>query len=263
MLFRLVSDTHFEHQAKTPCVLAALPTGREDTNTTLILAGDISSDPVQRRKVLEEVSPRFREIVYVPGNHEHYEGRLDTWDAEAEALEDEFKNVHIGRMGEANYIRLEDGSDLIYATMWAPYGVHDLLRELALNRTSDCRWIEADASGRKCTPKDFQVLYTAELADIKAKLISSHAVGLKTVVVTHHVPSLKLRHPNFPEDASDDMFMAPEAENFFAEKWAPKFWFFGHTHKAWDIQIGKTRCISNPYGYPNEKYQGWVSAKVV
>lgn len=265
MLFRVVSDTHFEQRltyAVTTAVELVLPWGTEGPSSTLILAGDISSLPAQRRNLLREISKRAQSVIYVPGNHEHYGGRLSLWNGEAQRLEAEFPNVHIGRTGEAQSFQTGE-FQTIYATMWAPYGVHDPLREMRLNGTSDCWWTQADDTGRRCVAKDFQALYTAELAGIKRLLTSAQTAGEKTVVVTHHVPSLKMRHPDYPEDVADDMFMAPEAESFMYEDWAPKFWFFGHTHKAWDIQIGNTRCISNPYGYPNEKYQGWVSAKVV
>jgi predicted phosphodiesterase len=268
MVFRVVSDTHFEHWLPNPgadtktFLYQVLPWHDSDPHSTLILAGDISSHPVQRRDMLNEASARFKEIIYVAGNHEHYGGRLDTWNEEATALEAQFNNVHISRQNEAMSFEPDD-LQVLYATMWAPYGKTDPLREMKLNNTSDCHWIQKDVWSRRSCAKDYQEMYTKELDSLRELCKISHSINQKCAVVTHHVPSLKMRHPRFPEDVSDDMFMAPEAEAFMYEDWAPKFWFFGHTHKAWDIQIGNTRCISNPYGYPNEQYQGWVSAKIV
>lgn len=33
---------------------------------------------------------------------------------------------------------------------------------------------------------------------------------------------------------------------------APDFWFFGHSHQATTIKLGKTLCLANPRWYPGE-----------
>ena len=33
---------------------------------------------------------------------------------------------------------------------------------------------------------------------------------------------------------------------------APKLWIHGHTHERCDYQLGTTRVVANPLGYPNE-----------
>jgi len=35
-------------------------------------------------------------------------------------------------------------------------------------------------------------------------------------------------------------------------------WIFGHTHRAIDIELGGSRLISNPRGYPQE-FTGFIS----
>ena len=272
-MFRIVSDIHLEHwchgsytkQDIAVHMSKAVPPVPTDKDATLILAGDISPYHIQRKWMLEAVSPRFKKIVYVAGNHEHWANRLTDWNGEAQNLETDFANVYVGQTNEAcRTISDKDGElDIVYATMWAPYGRDNPVYEAVLAGNADCRRIMADWTLRQCNPKDFQDMYTAELKGIKDILIESHKHGKPAAVVTHHVPSLKLRLPGLDPDPFDDMFMSPHAECFMHEDWAPKFWFFGHTHKAWDIQIGKTRCVSNPYGYPGERYMGWVTNKTL
>lgn len=273
MLFRVVSDIHLEHHASgtyNASIVAAhmnkaVPPISTDSESTLLLCGDISQYWPQRRDMLYAVASRFKKVVYVAGNHEHWGSNLLNWNAEAQSLEKLFKNVYVGRTNDAcRTFSEEDGDlDIIYATMWSPYGRGNPVYEAALTGNADCKYIKTGYTDRQCLPLDFQQMYVAELVGIKVNLIESHKHGKQVAVVTHHVPSLKLRLPGLNPDPFDDMFMSSDAEAYMHEAWAPKFWFFGHTHKAWDIQIGKTRCVSNPYGYPGESYQGWVSAKVV
>lgn len=274
-LFRIVSDIHLEHRCPGTYTRGgiqtwmnmAIPKAETDKDSILILAGDISPYHPQREAMLDAVALRFKRVIYVAGNHEHWGGWLNAWNAEAEDLEKIAPNVVVARSGSAMNV-FENGGEgskirIIAATMWAPYGRDNPLYEAALTNNADCARIRPGSTRLRCVPKDFQDLYTAELGDIEMFLKENHGKGKESVVVTHHMPSLKLRLPGLNADPFDDMFMSPHAECFMHEEWAPKFWFFGHTHKSWDIQIGKTRCISNPFGYPGETYRGWTSVKVV
>lgn len=274
-LFRIVSDIHLEHWCSgtytegdiRTWMKKAVPEAATDKDSVLFLAGDISQYHPQRRYMLEAVASRFKHVVYVAGNHEHWGGKLTEWNPEATELEKLAPNITVARSGTAMNIHQEGEVDsqirIIAATMWAPYGRDNPVYAAALTGNADCKKIRPDKVRFKCFPKDFQDLYTAELGSIEHFLKENFAAGKDSAVVTHHVPSLRLRLPGLDADPFDDMFMSPHAECFMHEDWAPKFWFFGHTHKSWDIQIGKTRCISNPFGYPGETYQGWTQVKIV
>jgi predicted phosphodiesterase len=275
MYFRVVSDVHLEHWLSGTYTAGdvevwmgkAAPPAETDKDATLILAGDISQYPTQRRFMLEAVAPRFKQVIYVAGNHEHWGNLLEDWSVEVKELEAQFEGkILISRINEVRSCELGNDTSLIYATMWAPYGRDNPVYESVLRGNMDCKRIKRVRFGtenRTTYPKDFQDMYTVELKGIEESLKTNHAAGKKSIVVTHHVPSLKMRLPGLSHDAWDDMFISPHAECFMHEDWAPKFWFFGHTHKAWDLQIGNTRCISNPFGYPGEKYMGWVANKTV
>lgn len=271
-MFRIVSDIHLEHwlgnrRADTKTILySMLPHADSDPQSTLILAGDACPYPEQREDMLNELAVRFKRVVYVAGNHEHWGQRLDQWnDWAGHASMSGHTNVIIGESGHAVTFAPMDVHEpaIIAATMWAPYGRDDPVTEIALTGNADCARIKPDDKTLRCLPKHFQDLHTAEIADIKKHLIQFHEHGRQTAVVTHHVPGHFLRLPGLDANAWDDMFMSEEAASFMHEEWAPKYWFFGHTHKSWDIQHGKTRCISNPYGYPGETYRGWQQVKVV
>lgn len=70
----------------------------------------------------------------------------------------------------------------------------------------------------------------------------------KTVVITHHAPSLKCEHPDFGINALAGAFMShcdPLMENV-------DVWIFGHTHANKDLHVGDCRVISNQMGYVGE-----------
>ena len=72
----------------------------------------------------------------------------------------------------------------------------------------------------------------------------------KTVVISHHLPSYRLCHPRFGNDANggfasnSDLILATEKVDC---------WIFGHTHDTIDHMMWKTRMVCNPAGYHREK----------
>jgi hypothetical protein len=47
------------------------------------------------------------------------------------------------------------------------------------------------------------------------------------------------------------------------ERVQPPLWCFGHTHDAVDKDVGATRLLCNPRGYPSEGRQGYQDKLVV
>ena len=40
-------------------------------------------------------------------------------------------------------------------------------------------------------------------------------------------------------------------------------WIYGHTHRAADLDVGGTRVISNPRGYPHQPVDGFDPGRVI
>ncbi len=70
----------------------------------------------------------------------------------------------------------------------------------------------------------------------------------KTVVITHHAPSLKCVHPTFGMNLIAGSFMS-NCDDLIEQA---DLWMFGHTHSNLDTHIGKCRLVSNQRGYVNE-----------
>ena len=71
--------------------------------------------------------------------------------------------------------------------------------------------------------------------------------GRKTVVVTHHAPSMRSIAPRFSESIYSAAF-ASDLEEMIVDR-GPNLWVHGHVHHKLDYCVGNTRVICNPRGY--------------
>lgn len=83
----------------------------------VILAGDIHS-PAKRAVQWAADTFRGKSVVYLPGNHEYYDGRLDTTLAEARRAADG-SNVHVLDGDEL----VIDGVRFLGATLWTDFAL--------------------------------------------------------------------------------------------------------------------------------------------
>lgn len=227
-----------------------------------ILAGDIHS-PAKR--AVQWAADRFRgkPVVYLLGNHEYYDGRLDTTLADARR-EAEGSNVHILDGDEL----VIDGVRFLGATLWTdfelrietPEGlISDAARtmKMATNLLNDYTLIRApDESaepdtwrhkqGRKLQAADTLRIHQTQRAWLQKKLATPYADP--TVVVTHHAPHRGSLSQRYADDWASGAFVN-ELPNAFFE--VPVLWVHGHTHQQFDYQVRSCRVVSNPRGYVN------------
>ncbi|EJL77014.1 putative phosphoesterase [Variovorax sp. CF313] len=228
----------------------------------VILAGDIHS-PAKR--AVQWAADRFRgkPVIYVIGNHECFDGQIETTLAEARH-EAEGTNVHLLDGDEL----VIDGVRFLGATLWTdfelaietPEGlVSDVARamKMATNLLNDYTLIRApDESaepgtwrykqGRKLQAEDTLRIHQAQRAWLQAKLVAPFAGP--TMVVTHHAPhrgSLSQRHA---DDWASGAFVSELPESFFD---VPVLWVHGHTHQQFDYRTRSCRVVCNPRGYMN------------
>ena len=245
--FRLYSDLHIEF---ANFELSKLET---DKTSLLILAGDIHVG-VGARYFLAEVAERFAHVIYVFGNHEHYNGDVMTTESNLqEAISNPFfydglkDNVTLVS-NKAKVIEV-GGLRIVAATLWTDCNGNDPMTMLAIgDYLNDYHIVKKN--GSRMIPSDTYDFYQEAISDFRE--IMSEPFDGKTIVVTHHAPCDEAIHDRY-RGFRDAHLLAGGYRtrlNDFIAEFNPDYWVFGHTHEGCDIMIHNTRVMNNCRGYP-------------
>ena len=258
MRVNVISDLHLEFAD------LVLPGG-----DVLILSGDVcevknikkdhynpdmvmlAHERVDRRpdryiRFFEEECSKYREVIYVMGNHEHYGFRFDkTYNYLKENIP---PNI---RLLEKESVEI-DGVVFVGGTLWTDLNKNDPITAYTLKTSmNDYRVITNLYKDKglyyKLTPE-----YTLAEHNLTKQFISDTvaASGDKpVVVVTHHSPSKLSIKPRYQGDYHMNGGYSSAMEDFILDRPQIKFWTHGHTHDTFDYMIGECRVICNPRGY--------------
>lgn len=180
--------------------------------------------------------------LYVPGNHEYYQGHIDYTLEKMRAAAD--NHVHV--LDREGFFF--QGVRFLGATSWTDYtasGDLSAAMSVARNSMTDFRLIRADARYRKLRPDDLVVRNHLAREWLSTQLDIPHEG--RTVVISHHCPV-----PEVAGDHDEGHLSASYTNNWQTLLDKADFWFFGHTHFAIDLTLGSCRLVSNPKGYPDE-----------
>jgi hypothetical protein len=236
MLLRILSDLHREFGA------TEIPHRDADV---IILAGDIATK--------QNALPWIREFsgstptAYLCGNHEFYGDKLPKVTQRLK-LATADTNIHVL---ENDHFTVGDWH--IYGcTLWTNLALHgDWQRgaSFASELMNDYKRIRnSDRGFKPLTTRDTRRIHLRSL-ELMEEFFQVHDPA-RTIVVTHHAPSAL----SLPEDRRDKSISCAYASNLddFILRYQPPLWIHGHIHHSNDYQIGKTRIIANPQGYPDE-----------
>lgn len=246
MKVQLLSDLHNELYRH----FGSSPPGIDDVGADLIvLAGDID---VHNRGIdwAAEQSQRLGvPVVYVAGNHEHYDSAIDT-NLEQMRERAQAREVHLLE----NDCLILNGVRFLGCTLWSDFDIagtrHDSMMR-AQYSMNDYALIRLSAAKRLLEPDDTLHWHRQSLAWLQRELATPH--DGPTVVVTHHGPSRQARHPNFPLGPLTGAFISD-----LNRLMGPPIdvWAFGHTHASLAATEQGTRLLSNQRGYPSEDIPG-------
>jgi Icc-related predicted phosphoesterase len=251
MKINLVSDMHLNFAD------IELPGG-----DVLIMAGDIMeaghfrrADNAKKdtfladryRRFLAEEMPKYRKVIYVMGNHEHYNNSYDdTPDRLRRELPD---NVHFL---EQEGVQIDDVW-FFGATFWTDMNRGNPTSMQVIKQSmSDFRVIKFGHGikmdslyGDSYYTNSFTPAYAASVfKDTVNKLrvfLDEHKDD-KVVVVSHHAPSSMSIDPMYSAYYSD-------LSELILDNPQIKTWVHGHMHNQSDYMIGDTRVVTNPRGY--------------
>lgn len=244
MFVRIMSDLHLEFWNMK---IYPLP---DDKYSILVLAGDVGNTrSIEKNMILlKQASEMFKGVIYVLGNHEHYHGSFDkTYDLIKQQVWDaNLTNVFILE----NETVLIDDVAFIGATLWTDLDKgNPVHRQLTKMYMADYHVIKNDE--KVLNPQDTYDAHIISKKYIFKEIVKHKKNGYKTVVVTHHGISTLSTHARFRGDPMNSSFISDLSEKILDTK--PDVWIHGHVHNCFQYQLGETRVIVNPRGYPNEQ----------
>lgn len=230
----------------------------------LILSGDIlvaahfrDADHRNRADRYHEFFDRceaeFGTVIYVMGNHEHYDGDFQrTLDLLREEL-DRYPGVHVLEKSSLTHA----GVTFVGATLWTDFNRRDPLTMWEQQRRmNDYRCVTNGPHGARLLPQD-----TAEDHDWALAWIdrATQDTAGCYVVVGHHAPSRQSIKPRYATDHLMNGSYNSDLEEFIRARPQIRLWTHGHTHDDFDYRVGSTRVVCNPRGYAGyeSRTEGW------
>ena len=288
MKIAITSDVHLE--------FADLILKNEENADVLILSGDIcvaadfrKSDPYgivsygkteRYTDFFIRCANEFKNVIYVAGNHEHYNGDYaETFNILREYL-GSIPNLHIL---DKEHVTIDDVT-FIGGTLWTDMNAQDPVTLAHIRGImNDFRIIQNstemvsyktmvnayDADGNVKLDENGQPIQQAEFHKRPARFtpedtVQDHKKMLqyiqvttamlgentnKYVVVGHHAPSKASTHPRYQTEVIMNGAYSSRLDQFILDNPQIKLWTHGHTHEDFDYMIGTTRVVCNPRGY--------------
>lgn len=235
MIVQFASDLHLEFTQNKE-FLRIHPV--QPQGNVLLLAGDIVPFAVMDKHddFFSYLADHFQATYWVPGNHEYYYFDLAT---KCGTLNEKIRN----NVFLVNNVSVQhENVRFLFSTLWSHISpVNQWFIERGM---SDFHVIKYN--GSHFTSGHFNELHDESLAFIKQELHRNNTG--KTVVVTHHVPTLL----NYPAKHKGDVLNEGFAVELYEliEERVPDFWVYGHHHNnTTDFEIGKTKMLTNQLGY--------------
>jgi predicted phosphodiesterase len=288
MKIGLTSDIHLEFGEWIPV--------NPENADVLILSGDIcvSADLADRdtlnimgehtrnamlHRFFAGCCTEFKHVIYIMGNHEHYNGDFAKSYNNLKTRLAYLKNLHIL---EREVVKIDDVT-FIGGTLWTDMNKEDPITLHAMNSMMNdfrCvdnsnrvaeRWVPKylrddegnivrDEKGFSQQIGEERSQYTPRFSPVDAvdehkamlgyiKNIVAEKGNEKFVVVGHHAPSKQSTKPRYKDDTVMNGGYSSDLSEFILDRPQIKAWTHGHTHDLFDYMIGSTRVICNPRGY--------------
>ena len=233
----IISDIHLEFRKRK---FTFHPT----RNTVLCLLGDICPFISVRylEELLKDAKKNYKEVIYVPGNHEFYnvEGYsystlLKTWEAKCKQL-----NIHFLHNKTVTIETVNGPLRFIGTTLWS--------EKANKNRMNDYKriWLTSGRFRETINKTHTQTWHKDAIEFIQHEIRKDSETS--SVVLTHHAPLLE--GTSDPKYKKNHEGFATDLSHLFHP--CMKIWAFGHTHFPCDFEHKGVRVVSNPVGYPWE-----------
>lgn len=186
--------------------------------------------------LLKRLAKGFREVIWLPGNHEYYGGRIE--DADLDLDSRPYPNIRVVNNRAVHY----PGVRILCTTLWTAIAQ---MNEAAMRHNMNDYHVIRHGHGL-LLPAHTTRFHERCLAWLKSEL--AKPFDGRTVVATHHVPTLQHYPPEYAGSALNQAF-AVELDELIADSGAVA-WIYGHHHRNIPaFTIGSTRMLTNQLGY--------------
>jgi Icc-related predicted phosphoesterase len=234
MRIQYCSDLHleFDHNNK---YLSKIPL--DVSGEILILAGDIVPlhDNFLNDLFFRFISENYRQVFWVPGNHEFYHKDLTEFSLSY--------NIRLNsNISIVNNIELEYGDiQFVFSTLWSE--ISSSYEKTIEQSVSDFDCITNN--DKKIRAGDINKLHSESLAFVKQAL---NKQPVKSVVVTHHVPSSLCNSSVHGMSPINEAFCVDLTD--YIKSCNANFWIYGHNHHNRNpLYLGNTILLTNQLGY--------------
>lgn len=253
MKISYLSDLHYEFQNIYDFT-------KDKGGDVLILAGDINTadtlrlnrtdkdarSSVRRMELLKQkLTDKYKKVIYILGNHEYYRF---TYEETLPALRKSMKEL-----GFDNVSIVEDDclivDDVLFicSTLWSDFMKENPVSINACwNGMNDYRIIGSTTDYGAITPQFTLDKHKASKAFIQKTLQENKK--MKTVVVTHHGPTMKSLNPEHSGNALDGAYCS-DLSDVILDNPQIAYWVSGHCHTVDEYEVGSTKVVSNCRGY--------------
>lgn len=257
MKIRVLSDLHLECDEPE-----AVPHADADL---VILAGDIHNHAEGIRWAAETFGADIP-VVYVPGNHEYYDGEFGALEVAMRDAAASVDNVHY--LNNDALIDRDGRWRVLGTTLWTDFKLFGADEDTVSAAIGAAEKVMLDFRGpiqvtwpasasttaaeggnpRLFTPADTLALHRQARTWLARELAKPFAG--QTIVVTHHAPHRASLAEPFADDLSSAGFIS-----HLADLVGPPvaLWVHGHTHTPFDYIANGTRVVCNPRGYVNRR----------
>lgn len=233
MKFQLCSDLHLEYAVNRK-YLEQHPL--EVVGEVLLIAGDsyYLNEDARDLDFLKWCADHYEETYLIPGNHEYY-GGYDFSNASRSFKKSIYSNVHYVNN---QVIRLGD-IRILCSTLWSQIKEYAGVIKMGMADFHRIRY-----GDRKLSVEAYNNAFKISLDFITSSLDDRG----KTIVLTHHLPSIHCNDVEFKNSPLTEAFCVDLTELIKESK--IDYWVYGHSHRnIGDIDLFGTKLISNQLGY--------------
>ncbi len=251
----LLSDLHREFYSSSKKLFAAIPLSKLPDTDICVLAGDISHPLLIKKhqpSKLEVKEPtvnpsfvallrafklKYQTVLYVSGNHEYYQAKeMKITDL---AVIDKVIRAACEEVGIV-FLNCNTWIDTVHQVEWVGCTLWSMISERTYQQMEDRNALS------------FETYIRTHLAHVKWLTATLESESkYRRIVITHHLPSLRMVHPKYKFSTINDGFCS-NLEHLFRPS-TMIGWVCGHTHERMNTRIAGIKVVCNPLGYPGEK----------